>query len=138
MFFDAKGLNCAKCHTVNGRGTAGVGPDLAGLALKYDKAEIIRSVLEPSNRIATGYQPLVVARRNGVVHTGIVRAETDSDVVLVDADVKLARIPKAEIQDRRVGDVSLMPTGQVDGLAPFDFADLIAYLMSLKSAAPAH
>ena len=49
MFFDPKGLNCAKCHTVNGRGTAGVGPDLAGLALKYDKAEVIRSVLEPSS-----------------------------------------------------------------------------------------
>lgn len=136
LFFDARGLNCAKCHSVSGRGTANVGPDLTGLALKYDKVEVIRSVLEPSSRIATGYQPMVVAKRDGVVLTGLVRAETDSHVELVDSEVKLARIPKAEIEARRVGDVSLMPAGQVDGMTPIDFADLVAYLMSLKTPNP--
>ena len=48
LFFDAKGIGCVKCHAAGGKGTANVGPDLTGLALKYDKAEIIRSVLEPS------------------------------------------------------------------------------------------
>ncbi len=136
LFFDAKGLNCVKCHSAGGRGTTNAGPDLTGLALKYDKAEIVRSVLEPSSRIATGYQPAVVARKDGTIVTGLVRGETDSHVELVDAEVKLARIPKAEIVDRRVGDVSTMPAGQVDGLAPVDFADLVAYLMSLKTTRP--
>ncbi len=62
-----------KCHAANGRGTANVGPDLTGLALKYDKAEIIRSVLEPSNRLATGYQPVLLALAGGKVVTGLVR-----------------------------------------------------------------
>ena len=138
LFFDARGLNCARCHSAGGRGAASAGPDLTGLALRYDKVEIVRSVLEPSNRIATGYRPAVVARKDGTIVTGLVRGETDSHVELVDAEVRLARIPKAEIADRRVGDVSTMPAGLADGLAPVDFADLVAYLMSLRAPAPAH
>ncbi|HEY2155095.1 MAG TPA: c-type cytochrome, partial [Isosphaeraceae bacterium] len=134
LFFDSKGLNCAKCHAAEGRGAANVGPDLTGLALKYDKAEIVRSVLEPSSRIATGFQPAIVAKKDGGVVTGVVRGETETHVELVDSEARLTRIPKSEIQARRGGDASIMPAGQVDGLAPVDFADLVAYLTSLKSA----
>ncbi len=134
LFFDAKGLNCARCHAAEGRGAANVGPDLTGLALKYDKAEIVRSVLEPSSRIATGYQPAIVARKDGAVVTGVVRGENETHVELVDGEAKLIRIPRSDIEARRVGDTSIMPAGQVDGLAPVDFADLVAYLTSLKSA----
>jgi putative membrane-bound dehydrogenase-like protein len=133
IFFDPKGIGCVKCHSAGGRGTAAVGPDLTGLAAKYDKAEIVRSVLEPSGRIATGYQPLLLARSDGQVLTGLVRAETDSFLELVDADAKITRVAKSEIEERRVGDVSLMPTGLVDTLRPYEFADLIAYLVSLKA-----
>jgi putative heme-binding domain-containing protein len=134
IFFDAKGIGCVKCHSAAGRGAANVGPDLSGLALKYDKAEIIRSVLEPSNRIATGYQPVLLACANGQVLTGLPRSETATYIDLIDADAKTTRVLKAEVAERRVSDVSLMPTGLVDTLTPGEFADLIAYLQSLKSA----
>jgi putative heme-binding domain-containing protein len=138
IFFEPKGIGCIKCHAAGGRGSANIGPDLTGLALKYDKAEIVRSVLEPSNRIATGYQPVLLALRDGQVLTGLVRSETDSYVEIVDADTKLTRVPKAEVEERRVGDVSTMPTGLVDTLTPLEFTDLISYLQSLKTASPVH
>jgi putative heme-binding domain-containing protein len=134
VFFDPKGVGCVKCHSAAGRGTASVGPDLTGLALKYDKAEIIRSVLEPSNRIATGYQPVLLATADGQVRTGLVREETAAHIDLIDADAKVTRVRKSEVDERRVGDVSLMPTGLVDMLTPSEFTDLIAYLQSLKAA----
>ncbi|HMB05951.1 MAG TPA: HEAT repeat domain-containing protein, partial [Isosphaeraceae bacterium] len=133
IFFDPKGIGCLKCHAAGGRGTAGIGPDLTGLALKYDKAELVRSVLEPSDRIATGYRPVLLALRDGKVLTGLVRSETDSYVEIVDADAKLTRVPKAEVEGRRVGDISIMPTGLVDTLTPLEFTDLISYLQSLKA-----
>jgi putative heme-binding domain-containing protein len=136
MFFDPKGLNCAKCHSAGGRGESSIGPDLTGLALKYDKAEIVRSVLEPSARIATGYQPAIVAKRDGSIVTGLVRGETATHIELVDGEAKPFRVATSDVADRHVGDVSTMPAGQVDGLAPVDFADLVAYLMSLKAASP--
>ena len=134
IFFDPKGVGCAKCHAVGGQGTANVGPDLTGLAAKYDKAEIVRSVLDPSNRIATGYQTTVIARTDGTILTGIVRDETDAHLDLIDADGKPARVTKSGINQRKIGELSLMPTGLVDPLSPVEFTDLIAYLASLKAA----
>jgi putative heme-binding domain-containing protein len=134
IFFESKGLGCARCHAVGGQGTANVGPDLTGLANKYQKVEIIRSVLEPSNRLATGYQPLLIAKRDGTVMTGLLRTETDDHLDLIDAEGKPFRISKVEIDQRKVSDISLMPTGLVDFLSPVEFADLISYLDGLKTA----
>ena len=102
-FFDPGGIGCGRCHSAGGRGTATVGPDLTGLALKYDRAELIRSVLEPSSRIAVGYQPVIVATHDGRVLTGVVRAETDDAIELADAEAKTTRIPKRDIEVRRTG-----------------------------------
>jgi putative heme-binding domain-containing protein len=134
IFFDTKGIGCVKCHAAEGRGTGNVGPDLTGLAAKYDRVELIRSVLEPSNRLATGYQPVLLARTDGTVLTGLVRAETDGYIDVVDSDAKVTRVSKAEIDERRIGDISIMPSGLVDYLSPQQFADLIGYLASLKAA----
>jgi putative heme-binding domain-containing protein len=135
LFLDARGLGCVKCHAVAGKG-GNVGPDLAGLAAKYDRAEIITSVLEPSKRIATGYQPVLIATTRGKVLTGLVREETADHLDLVDADGKVVRVKKADVDERRVSDVSIMPVGLVDTLRPEEFADLIGYLLSLKQPAP--
>ena len=97
---------------------ASVGPNLAGIARSYDKLELIRSVLEPSARIATGYQSVVIARDDGSVFTGVVRAETDATLELIDAGGKPFRVPKEEIEVRRLGNVSLMPTGLADRANP--------------------
>jgi putative heme-binding domain-containing protein len=137
LFFDAKGIGCAKCHSAGGRGTASIGPDLTGLAVKYDKAELIRSVLEPSARLATGYQPVIIALQDGQILTGLLRSETDEALELVDSEARTIRVAKEEVDERRVGDVSIMPTGLVDGLSPLEFTDLISYLASLKQAPPA-
>jgi putative heme-binding domain-containing protein len=135
LFTDARGVGCVKCHAVEGKG-GNVGPDLAGLAAKYDRAEIITSVLEPSKRIATGYQPVLIATTHGKVLTGLVREETADHLDLVDADGKVMRVKKADVEERRVSDVSIMPVGLVDTLRPEEFADLISYLLSLKQSRP--
>jgi putative heme-binding domain-containing protein len=132
IFFDPNGVGCLKCHAAGGRGATGIGPALDGLATKYDKAEVVRSVLEPSARIATGYQPAVIARRDGTVVTGLVRAETEASLELVDSQGRPIRVARSEIDRRQIGEVSTMPEGLVEGLSPVEFADLIAYLMTLK------
>jgi putative heme-binding domain-containing protein len=141
IFFEPKGIGCLKCHAAAGKGTANVGPDLTGLSAKYDKAEIIRSVLEPSARIATGYQPVVLALADGQVLSGLVRSETDAALEIADAEARIHSLPKSTIEERRIGDVSIMPAGQVDTLTNVEFADLVEYLLSLKAppaATPVH
>jgi putative membrane-bound dehydrogenase-like protein len=136
LFADPKGLACVKCHAVSGRGGT-VGPDLAGIGARYGRDELITSVLYPSAKIFSGYEPVVVATADGRVLTGIVKADGDDALEIQDADANRVKIPKADIDDRKVSDVSLMPTGLAEGLSKQDFADLIAYLESLKDAPPA-
>jgi putative heme-binding domain-containing protein len=133
IFFDPKRVGCFRCHSAGGRGTSTIGPDLTGLALKYDRAELIRSVLEPSSRIATGYRPAIVATRDGKVLTGVVRAETGDWLELADSDAKVTRIARGDIAERRLGDVSTMPARMIESLSPTEFSDLISFLASLRT-----
>ncbi len=132
IFFDLRGGGCAGCHAAGGRGAAAIGPDLTGMALKYDRAELIRSVLEPSRRIADGYQPVTLATHDGRVVTGVVRSETEGEITLVDAQAKATKIPKQDVATRRAGGSSIMPSHAAESLSPAEFADLIGYLSSLK------
>ncbi len=133
LFADLKGLACIKCHAV-GKDGGNVGPELGSVGSKYPRDELIASVLYPSAKISSGYEPEVLALSDGRVVTGIVRNETRDAVEIQDADAKLIKVPKDDIDARKRSDVSLMPTGLAQGIGPAEFADLIAYLESLKNA----
>ncbi len=87
----------------------------------------------PSAKISSGYEPEVLALADGRVLTGIVRDETADAVEIQDADARLVKVAKGDIEARKRSDVSLMPTGLAQGISPGDFADLIAYLETLKN-----
>ena len=56
------------------------------------------------------------------------------ELTLVDGDGHRKVIRKSEIVERRAGGVSLMPDALTTGISLQEFADLIAYLESLRSA----
>jgi putative heme-binding domain-containing protein len=122
---------------VSGQGGL-VGPELSGVGIKYPREELITSVLYPSQRISSGYEPIVIATGDGRVITGIVKSETPDAIEVEDADAKRIKIAKADVDARKPSDVSLMPNGLAEGLSPSDFADLIAYLETLKDTAALH
>ena len=134
LFFDLKGLACSKCHVVGGQGGA-IGPELSGIGARYPREELITSVLYPSARIFSGYETVVVATADGRVLNGLVKTDNADGLEIQDAEGKKTHVPKADIEDRKNSDVSLMPNGIVEGITPQDFADLIAYLETLKDAA---
>ena len=135
LFREASGIQCARCHSVDGQAAAypRLGPDLTGLAAKYDKTEIIRSVLDPSSRIEPSFHSILIERQDGTSVTGMLAHESPQELELLTADGKRLIMPKAQISRQTQTPASLMPEGLVDGLSPVEFADLIAYLMSLKA-----
>lgn len=137
MFNDLRGLACIKCHAVEGRG-AFVGPELSTIGLKYPREEIITSVLYPSQKISSGYESVAIATAEGKVLTGIIKSESADSIEIEDAEAKRIKVPKGDVDARKASDVSLMPSGLAEGLTPSDFADLIAYLESLKDTAALH
>ena len=130
--FESDSAGCTKCHVVQGR-RASRGTRPGGHRRQVSGASNwSRSVLEPSATIHPDYGTIVATTTDGKVHTGVLRKRTDEELQLLDAEGKLLRLPLAEIdQEKRTG-TSLMPAGQHKTLTTEQFADLIAYLESLK------
>jgi putative membrane-bound dehydrogenase-like protein len=127
LFLDVKGLACVKCHALGGEGGR-VGPDLAGIALKYKREDLMTSVLEPSKTIAQGYETIVLTLANGKTLTGVFKGESADSVSLADAEGKSLVVPKKDIDERFFSPLSTMPNGLNEGMTLQDFADVIAFL----------
>jgi putative heme-binding domain-containing protein len=111
-----------------------VGPDLTGVGLKYAKDHFIESVLYPSAKILDGYKQTMVLTKAGVVVTGRFLGDSGDEITLMDAEGKRHVLKKADIDQKKESDVSLMPEGLNTGLSLQDFADIISFLESLKEA----
>jgi putative heme-binding domain-containing protein len=129
LFMDAKGLACVKCHAVGGMGGQ-VGPSLDGIGLKYQREDLMTSILEPSKVIAQGYETIIIVTKKGKTLTGVFKGETGDAVRLVDKEGMLHTVAKKDIEDREFSPVSIMPNGLSDGMTLQDFADLIAYMQA--------
>jgi putative membrane-bound dehydrogenase-like protein len=135
LFLDAKGVACAKCHRVGKEGGE-VGPDLSGIGLKYNRPQLIESVLYPSKQILDGYDVHIIETKNGQVLSGIIRAETGAGITLVDAEGKLHTVKLSDLESNTKSPKSIMPDGLQTNLTIAEFADLITFLESLKEKMP--
>jgi putative membrane-bound dehydrogenase-like protein len=132
LFEDADGLGCIRCHSVAGKGGS-IGPDLSVIGSQFSSELLIESILYPGKAIREGYQVFTVKTKRGEWFDGLFKGETDAAVMLLDSAGSLHTIPKSEISNRRASSVSLMPEGLQSALSLEEFADLVAYLQSLKS-----
>lgn len=132
LFFDAAGVACSKCHVVNGEGGP-VGPDLSTVGSQFSRDVLIESVLYPSKAIREGYQQVIIELKNGDSFSGAVKGESADSITVQDSEARLQTLRKADIAERRTSELSLMPEGLHAALTLGDFADLIAYLESLKA-----
>jgi putative membrane-bound dehydrogenase-like protein len=136
LFFDLKGVACVKCHKVGKEPGGEVGPDLASIGTKYNRQQLVESVLYPSKQILDGYDMTIIETRAGQVIQGIVRGESGDEVTLIDAEGKKHAIKKSDIETRAKSAKSIMPDGLQTGLTILEFADLTAYLESLRDPLP--
>ncbi len=133
LFNDAKGIGCIKCHAVGGA-LPKAGPDLRGIGTKYPRPELVRSILEPSSRILSGYELSVVVTTTGQIFQGVVKSNNEQFVELIDIEGKSITIPADEVDEIERSSLSMMPNGLKDGMSLQDFADIVAYLGELKES----
>ena len=132
LFQDKAGVACVNCHRVSGVG-GDVGPDLSGVGAQFDRRALAESVLLPSKVVREGYQVVELELSSGEELSGMVRSESAAVVVLQPAVGNAVEVAKSRIKTRRPTALSLMPEGLEAGLSLEDFADLLAYLESLRS-----
>jgi putative heme-binding domain-containing protein len=131
LFMNEQKAACSKCHSTDGTSRL-AGPDLFAIGDKFPKADLIRSVLEPSATIAVGYGTTIVERKSGEDVQGVIKTASDTAIEMMGADGKMVRIPTAEIRQQRTSALSLMPEGLQLAMSPAEFTDLIAYLETLR------
>lgn len=122
---------CATCHRVRGLG-GDIGPDLSLVGSAHDRAELITSILEPSQLILFGYEQVMIETTDGETFVGALRQETRDSLTVKGADGQPHTIAKADIRNRKPLPTSLMPAGLTRALTPAQFTDLLAYLERLR------
>jgi putative heme-binding domain-containing protein len=130
LIFQLPTLQCSKCHRVQ-EGKETLGPDLSKIGAKYTRVQLLESLLEPSKTIDPKFGASILQTKSGDVLSGIIVAQTDTDLVLRDAD-KDTTLPLKDVERRVAQQKSLMPEALLQHLTAQEAADLVSYLESLR------
>ncbi|HEX4131250.1 MAG TPA: PVC-type heme-binding CxxCH protein [Pirellulales bacterium] len=130
IFFQSTAAQCKNCHQVRGVGGT-LGPDLSAIGKKYERATLLETILEPSKAISHEYIPYVVQTSEGQIYAGFLVEDSEKQIVLKDAQSKLHRIKRADIEAIEKQAKSLMPELVLRDVTAQDAADLLAFMTSL-------
>lgn len=132
IFFEQSGAGlCARCHKINSQGTD-FGPDLSHVGGKYNRADLLDNILNPSKTIAEGFATYVIRTKAGDVYSGLLIKRTSQQIVLKDAQLKLTTVNAGDVERLMPQPISAMPDGLLADLTAQQAADLLEFLQSLK------
>jgi putative heme-binding domain-containing protein len=120
--------NCAVCHQIEGKGAL-IGPQLDGIGNR-GLERLCEDVLDPNRAVDLAFRSTLLTMKDGDVMSGLFRREEGEMVVLAESTGKEISVPKKQIAERRESETSLMPENFGELLAPGDFNDLMAFLLS--------
>jgi putative heme-binding domain-containing protein len=128
LFFNDGGAQCSRCHQCGDAGRA-FGPNLTAVGTKYNRAQLLEQILQPSKVIAPEYKTTTVTLRDGSEVTGFVLQRTATELVLRDDTLAERHVKLSDAKDTRESIVSVMPEGLLAPLTAQEAADLLEYLM---------
>ena len=123
---------CASCHAMQGEGGF-IGPDLTQLGTRFSPEDMLEAIIEPNVVISDQYAATVLSLQDGNTVVGRLVNEDDEKYYISQnpfAPDYIREIPKAEVQDKKLSAVSVMPPGLIRSLNEEELKDLIAYLMA--------
>ncbi|MEQ9379357.1 MAG: HEAT repeat domain-containing protein, partial [Pirellulales bacterium] len=74
--------SCIACHEMGYLG-GHIGPDLSRIGGIRSPRDLVEAILFPSVSFVRSYEPVIVETSDGLVFNGVVRDETDDEIVLV-------------------------------------------------------
>jgi putative heme-binding domain-containing protein len=123
---------CFSCHRFHDEG-GGLGPDLSGIAGRFNTRDLLESIILPSKVVSDQYQAVIIVTADGRVINGRIvdlfderlRVETD----MLDPN-KTIDITRSVVEEMKASPVSMMPEGLLNSLNRDEVLDLFAYLLS--------
>jgi putative heme-binding domain-containing protein len=126
-------LGCAKCHAITSDQKGGGAPSLAEAWRRFTVPQMVESLLLPSKQVAGPFRGSTLRTVDGEVLQGLIVSESKDQLELLLPDGSRRSVPAAEIEERKLSDISPMPFGLVK--TPGELRDLLAYLQ-LQSPVP--
>lgn len=133
IFYEKVEASCLRCHQIKKEGGE-VGPPLDGIAGKVNREYLLEAIVDPSAKIAPGYETLLISKKDGGSVAGIFKGETADELTLLvqeEGGIQLVKVKKADIKNREKG-LSGMLAGLGDILPKQDIRDLVEFLSTLK------
>ncbi|MGD9721035.1 MAG: c-type cytochrome [Pirellulales bacterium] len=118
---------CIKCHRYGERGDT-VGPDLTNVSKRFQKKEILESILFPSQVIPDQFATQTIVTKDGKTYSGMVAPGADGSLTVLQASGEKVVLKQDDIEESARTKISAMPEGLVNTLTLEEIADLFAYL----------
>jgi putative heme-binding domain-containing protein len=122
---------CSACHRIGNNGGL-VGPDLTKIGAIRSGRDLLESIVFPSSTFAQGYDNYIVTTKNREQYVGIIAERTEQSLVLRDSSGAEVRLAQDQVARMTRDSSSIMPEGLDRALTREEFADLLAFLQSLK------
>jgi putative heme-binding domain-containing protein len=110
-----------------------IGPDLTQLGTRFSPEDMLRAIIDPSDVISDQYNAMVFVLKDGNSVVGRL-ISVDGDFYKISqnpyAPDVIRSIPKEEVINTKMSDISLMPPGTINRLGPEEVKDLLAYLIA--------
>ena len=123
---------CYKCHRFQGQGGI-TGPDLTGVAGRFNNRNLLESLLEPNKVISDQYATSTFVLSDGRTVLGRV-VNLSGKQIMVMTDMLNPGSPTSvnrdQVEEVVPSATSLMPTGLLDTFTAAEVLDLMAYLRS--------
>jgi putative heme-binding domain-containing protein len=118
--------HCAACHQLRGNGSV-VGPQLDG-AISRSDLRLLEDILLPDRNVDEAFRTTSLLLDDGRVVVGMIQAENESTLTLVDPSGKVLTVEADSVQTRIEAGRSLMPSNFAELLSAAELANLLAFL----------
>ena len=131
LFVGHRVAQCVRCHKVGSAVTGGnAGPDLNQVAKRHDRLSLLQSLVEPSAKIAKGFESVTIVLQSGQLVAGVIRSEENGTITIEQPDGKVVMISADDVEDR-TAPKSAMPEMH-RALTLRELRDLVEYLSTLQ------
>jgi putative heme-binding domain-containing protein len=124
--------SCYKCHRLAGEGGIS-GPDLTGVAGRFNQHDLLEAIVEPSKVISDQYQATQFVLADGRTITGRVVNLSGRGMSIMtnmlEPDGQM-NVERNDVEEILPSPISMMPTGLLDTFDKEEILDLFAYMQA--------
>ena len=124
---------CVHCHRVSNDPAfpnSVIGPELLAVGARFSRRDLLLHIIEPSAVIDEKFRQTRLLLNDGDDVSGMVEREADGKLFVRPSPLeeKLIEVAVTNVRERRLSEVSPMPSGLLNSLRLEQILDLLAYL----------